>query len=331
VNYKISIAFILVSFICLVNAFSQDSHFSNITQTRSFINPSNCGSFKEDYQIAAAYRNQYASVPVGYNTFYLSGEAKYEQLNLGAILLNDKAGDASWQTTQLSFIASKNLKIIDKIFDIAIGVMPSFHFNLFNPEKLYFNNQFLGDSFLSSNPTGENFTINKSFFFSSAFGFNSTYKINSKLILNSGYSFKINSNFLKTYNTIANRISNKNNLQLNLKHVLNDETYINYEINYSQQSKNRQFIFNSILTRKISANKNINALKLGLGIRPADAIMLYTGFVANNFDVNFCYDVNYSGFSKATNSFGAAEIAVVYKLYKSRIIKSNIQTCPVYM
>jgi type IX secretion system PorP/SprF family membrane protein len=310
---------------------SQDFHFSNLTQSRTYYNPANCGNFVEDFKLVLGNRNQYATVPVGYNTFLASIESKYKSKSFGLTLLNDKAGDASWQITQIIIPFSLRFNnYLNTGINMGIGAMPAISILSFDPNKLYYNNQFNGDSFDSGNSSRENFNSNRSSYMSTNFGISLGYAITKKIKLESGYAYKLNSYFFKKINTSKNSIGNLQNYYLNALHTLSETNFFNYELNYSSQRKYKQLILSAIYTHIFSKNSKLTSFKMGSGVRINDAFIIYTGLTLNKTEINFSYDINYSSFNRATNSLGAAEIMVSYKFFKTKEYKSNLHACPVY-
>ena len=83
--------------------FGQDLHFSQYYLHPMDLSPAACGIFEGDLRISAAYRSQWRSVPVNYQTFMGSVDWKaFEKGNnlvsLGLLFDRDEAGDAglSW-------------------------------------------------------------------------------------------------------------------------------------------------------------------------------------------------------------------------------------------
>ena len=76
--------------------------------------------------------------------------------------------------------------------------------------------------------------------------------------------------------------------------------------------------------------KNKTIIKPLLCYRFSDAIVAGAGFLHNNYDLTFSYDINVSEFSKATNYNGAIEFTLIYYLFKKQK-QNKIDKCPSYI
>lgn len=98
-----------------ISANAQDNHFSMFYNAPLTLNPAMTGLMIEDIRAVAQYRSQWQSVTVPYKTMLASVDAnilkdylKDDFVGVGMMIYNDKAGDAEFRNTQVSFSASYN-------------------------------------------------------------------------------------------------------------------------------------------------------------------------------------------------------------------------------
>src|ERR1700712_2629937 len=85
---------------------SQDINFSQFYELPLLRNPALSGLFTGDIRVTAAYRTQWASVTVPYQTQSLAGELKFavspvDYLGVGLQITNDVAGDSKLGRTAI--------------------------------------------------------------------------------------------------------------------------------------------------------------------------------------------------------------------------------------
>jgi len=93
-----------------VQLHAQDLHFSQFFNSPLTTNPANTGFIPDaDYRLGASYRNQWSSImAVPYKTVTAFADAQVFRdrldngwLGLGGVILNDKAGSGSLQSTKV--------------------------------------------------------------------------------------------------------------------------------------------------------------------------------------------------------------------------------------
>jgi type IX secretion system PorP/SprF family membrane protein len=85
-----------------ITTLAQDTHFSQISQTPLFFNPSQTGAMPESFRASMHYRSQWSSISSPFVSYALSADCrivpsnwKTKHLGVGITLLNDAAGDLS--------------------------------------------------------------------------------------------------------------------------------------------------------------------------------------------------------------------------------------------
>ncbi len=147
---------------------AQDVHFSNFSYLPAHYNPAYTGLFDGTYRVVFAYRSQWQSVPVPYESALVSfdmalGVGKSSRVGLGLSMVKDAAGDANMRTNIFS-ISSKLEHPFSKRWTVGVGFSGSFFTRSANPENATWESQYNGDQFDPSLNSGESFAgINLSF------------------------------------------------------------------------------------------------------------------------------------------------------------------------
>ena len=109
-------------FLFSLNLKGQDVHYSQFDKTKLLINPSLISNQYNDYEIQLQRRSQWASVTKPFNTFSLSVSTKniYKNISLGAMILNDVAGDSDFSTDGVSLSFAKAFSRKENLFSISL-------------------------------------------------------------------------------------------------------------------------------------------------------------------------------------------------------------------
>ncbi len=136
---------------------AQDPHFSQYQHTPLWVSPALTGQIAGDMRLTANYRNQWSSVTVPFQTVALSYDMRIPKyfgkscsyFGGGLFLLNDQAGDSEFRTTiaQLALSYHQSMSNKGKPSYLSLGLMVGGGQMGFNPDKLYFDNQYNGEGF----------------------------------------------------------------------------------------------------------------------------------------------------------------------------------------
>ncbi|HMU74083.1 MAG TPA: PorP/SprF family type IX secretion system membrane protein, partial [Ferruginibacter sp.] len=177
---------------------AQDLHFSQFFNTPLTTNPANTGFIPDaDYRIGAQYRNQWSSVmSVPYKTvsafadFQLMRD-KLENgwLGVGAVILNDKAGTGSLQSTKIyGSVAYHQMLGLSSL--LSAGFNMGWANKNINQTKLTFPDQFDGKFFENTLPTSVVLANNNVSYFDMQVGMNYAYFPQENVYVNAGYSLQ---------------------------------------------------------------------------------------------------------------------------------------------
>ncbi|MCC6372332.1 MAG: PorP/SprF family type IX secretion system membrane protein [Bacteroidia bacterium] len=332
-----------ILFFCLVlfaaAGFAQDIHFSQFNGSLLNLSPGYTGLFNGDYRVGAIYRSQWSSVPVSYSTFSMHGEMrlkppsmKKDMLGLGILFNNDKAGAASYGTTQFYVNPSYiYLARPDSSLIMTLGANVGFCSVGFDYSKMTFDSQFNGITFDKTLSTGEGFGFTRKNFVD----FNTGAVIQYVHKHKHRYTYAIGVNHISRP-VITYQGNDLSRLDLKIINCLAYTTPLNYKTDFvaeglfTKQGKNSELI--PYLALKYYINKDENQSILGgVCLRARDAAIIRFGYNRGTLQSGIAYDVNISNFTPATNRRGAFELFINYVFKSKPALVPKRRACPVFM
>ena len=158
-------------------SFSQGIHFSQWYEAPVILNPANAGSFFGDYRANLNYRNQWATIGNSYKTMYASYDMPLRKNNnelkttgIGTSFYSDKAGKTNYGRTEALLSLSQSVAVSNNI-DFSVGLGFVYGQVSANFDNLKWDNQYDGNNYDESLPSGENILNTKSTYFDLNAGF----------------------------------------------------------------------------------------------------------------------------------------------------------------
>ncbi len=308
--------------------YAQSIHLSQFYNAPMLITPANTGLMPEnDFRLGLNYRNQWAALPVPYNTFSgwgdfkIGGNKERERTNwlgLGFAIYNDKAGDGQLALTQLQASIAYHLQMGTSSM-ISVGgsfarINRSLDFN-----RLIFDNQWTGISFNTNLQTGEPVGILRDNYNTVGAGINFAYFPNESLYLKIGAgAVNINRPVESFYNnnTDANIIKMRPSATVDAFIRTGDVFIVNPSAYYTTQSGAAEVIAGTLIRTILSSTNNGGTpieLIFGGFYRVGDAIIGAAGLQVGNIQFMASYDATLSGLGPYNNSYGALEFSLIYQ------------------
>lgn len=332
------ILFVFVMIVVLpTRIIAQDLHFSQYMHNALNLSPSSTGFFNGDVRANLAYRSQWNSVTVPYNTFSFSYDQSFgkipasgERNSFGFLFNNDKAGDSHLASMQM-LLSYAHLFALndDSVYFINAGVQCGFSSKHFDINSLTFDNQFNGDVYDAMISSGENFNRTNFTFFDLNTGI-------SLLALhgNSSYSTGVSVQHVNKpqQNFLNESVKLPMRWQFNAAATIgiNDAFDINPSVIYMSQQKYRELTTGIELIIKMKEEvARRYSFGIGCHYRVNDAVIPNAAVYYNLWRLGISYDVNTSKFKEASNGRGGPEFNITYIMKKIRysVRKNN---CPVY-
>ncbi len=326
-------------FLCCVTSIlnAQDLHFSQWHLLNGFQNPAHSAQRESPWRVGAAYRNQWATVPVNYNSALIVWDQKWtQQYNRGGWatstwLHHDFAGDSKLSWTQLSIQAAYGIVLNPKNI-IALGFQGAVAQRAFKTSGLTFDKQFIDDKYQASSSNFETFDQQNTFNFDLGAGLQFDGELTKNLAVRLGaamhhinrpdYGFYKNNTI-----TVPVRIS----YQFSTLIGVTSASEVQLQGMFSQQGMQKELLYGGLFRLFLNGDsREGNALGLGIQQRQQDAWSPFLEVRYGNWTAGLSYDINFSSFKSATNRNGGPELVVFYAPVKAPQLKV-FKPCPVFV
>jgi type IX secretion system PorP/SprF family membrane protein len=319
----------------------QDINFSQFYELSLLRNPALGGFFKGDIRATTAYRSQWGSVTVPFQTSALAVETKFavsdrsdDYASFGIQLTNDIAGDSRLGKTQF-LPAITYHKVIDASRNeyLSAGFLGGFVQQRFDPTRLSFDDQFVNGAYSPTNPTQAVFNNTNVTYFdiSAGVAYSAIFGQDTRFYAGLGY-------FHANRPKVA--FSADNDIRLNPKVVINagvSTPVSDYDrlVIYSDiftQGGNLQGQGGLLLNHTFLEYEDEQNLGIGAGafIRWNDAFIPVVRFEYYKLNIGLSYDVNISQLKTASQYRGGFEVVLSFKSYLNIMSSSQQKVrCPV--
>ncbi len=314
---------------------AQDPHFSQFYLSPQTLNPAITGSSDYRMRVAANYRNQWSSVTVPYQTFSAAADGninfKTGSFGLGAIAMNDMAGDGNLRSTSFgASVAYHQLLGESTVLSAGAqlgGVQRSLDFT-----KLFFESQFDGDILNGGIGSGETFTGQNFFYLDVSAGVNlfHEFREGGKVYLGAAL-YHINSPKISYMNDNREVLYRKLVLHGGAEFNIGDRAAIIPQAIFMKQGPSTEINVGALLKYKLGAQRsykddNNNAIYIGTLHRFNDAQIVQFRLDLGPMIIGLSYDFNVSSLVNASRSFGGPEVALMYNI--GQPLKRGSVICP---
>lgn len=315
---------------------AQDLHFSQFYHHPLHLNPAATGVFPGTWRIAGLYRSQWASVPVDYRTFAAAFDSKLverggSQISGGLLLERDRAGDGRLSWTQVGLSGSLARALSDRQTLVA-GLALALAQRSIDVGRLKFKNQWTGDVYDASLPTGESFGPSSGLVPTLSAGLLWRYApVDTRTYLTVGLgAAHLNRPVLSFRDDTPVKLPMRFNLQLQGSWQLNDVLDL-VGFSWAQQmTTTREIVIGAGMRRILTTGPaNLTAVQFSLATRVGDAFIPAVQLERNNWTLGLSYDCNVSGFQVATGYRGGFELAAVYRYMPVPSMPVS-KSCPIF-
>lgn len=306
---------------------AQDFTFSQFYEMPLLRNPALAGIYTGSIRIQSAYRNQWASVTVPFETKALSAEVKFPIGNnkdfatIGTQINYDRAGDSKLGRTQIEPVFNFH-KELNEYSYLSFALTGSYTQSHFDPTSLRFNDQFVSGQYNPLNPTQQVFTKTSFSYMDGGTG----------LAYSSATSAE-NVNYyvgIGAYHLLKPKVSfyDNNSIILQPRYVLSgglnltsgdfDDVYIYGDI--ISQGGARQFLAGMLYSHVLSDDEYVDNfgktnLIFGATYRWADALIPILKLEMRKVSIGASYDINVSKLRTASMYRGGFEITLSFRSF----------------
>lgn len=305
---------------------AQDINFSQFYELPLLRNPALAGNYKGDVRATSAFRSQWGSVSVPFQTVALGTEVKFgvsqasnDYISLGLQMTNDVAGDSRLGRTQfLPVLAYHKSVNQDRDAYLTAGFMGGMVQQRFDPTKLSFDDQFVNGAYSPTNPTRQTFNNTNVTYLDAAAGlsYSSVLGMDTRYYVGASY-------FHFTQPKVA--FDQSNDIRLNKKWVVNggisvptgewDRVIFYGDIFF--QGGNRQWQGGALFKHDLRQDDDDESFGISAGAfyRWNDAVVPVLKLDLYRLTIGATYDVNISKLRTASQFRGGFELTLSYKSF----------------
>jgi type IX secretion system PorP/SprF family membrane protein len=320
-----------------LKATGQDPNFGQFFSSPLNINPALTGNINADWRIISNFRTQWIQPANPYLTGTICYDRKLFQkkyanmeegnrFSMGGMLMYDVAMAGIAKNSYASLHMSYNAKMSegDVINRVGAGFGATYGRKYVDFEKLNFEEQFIGNGFDVSLPTGEAALSNLKAYTSLSGGLlysRTTEKSNIDFGISAFHVNKPKQTFLEDDRQV---IAMRKVVHANVELFLNDYMVLNTNATYQRQSTAYYYSFGGGVGYMVSNMPDI-VFNAGLWYWSNNCFTPYLGFQRDNFQIGLSYDATISKLRIAPRQTNSFELSLILRGTKS---ESRTIPCP---
>ncbi|MDX1700752.1 MAG: PorP/SprF family type IX secretion system membrane protein [Melioribacteraceae bacterium] len=316
---------------------AQDIHYSQFYNSPINVNPALVGIFNGDQRIHASFRDQWRSVPVPWTSFSMAYDQKFypkisdKYFISGGVLFNyDRQGLSKLNLSNLNIIGSYT-RILNENNLVSLALSLGMASRGFSPSSLTWDQQWDGDLFDPSLPSGENFDAQRVNFVENSIGLNYRYQKTSRTKLDVGIGvFHFIQPTVSFYKEDKAKLPRRFSLSGIGSLKLIDELDLQVHGLAQFQDDYREYLIGGLLKFYVDTQRGKEFdLHLGLGYRTTKSLMPIIAIQYRNIYAAFSYDIDMSEFDEITSNKGGPEIHFNYIITHVKPLK-QFKVCPIF-
>lgn len=329
----------VLAILTYLNTKSQDLHFSQFFNSPMLLNPSNTALLQTaDWRAGLQYRNQWATVPVPYNTFGASAEFDMFRnswdnawLGSGVSVWRDVAGNGHLALTRVQGSLASHI-ITGEKSTVSAGLAVTYNQRSVDFNKLTYDVQWDEFSFNKNVSNQETFSNMKTSYVGVNAGINYTYFNNDNFYVKVSMAASQLNQPVESFYGMSNKRGIRPIANVDIIYKANDKIIFSPSIYYTRQKKASELVGGTLMN--INAGGEVMSLKsneiiLGIFYRNKDAIIGMAGYQWNQNRIMVSYDHTVSQMSVANKGMGALEIALIVQgVYRKGEELSKALGCP---
>jgi type IX secretion system PorP/SprF family membrane protein len=330
--------------VCINKSNAQDIHFSQYNNTPQLLNPAATGVYDGYIRAIINYKNQWQAMGNSFNTAAASIDApifdyneRKAHLGLGVNFFNDKAGDAKLGLTQVNLCLAGILPITRKSL-LSAGVSIGGAQIKGDASALQWGNQYDGKGFNTAVNSGEAPQFNSFFYVDLAAGLyyelsltKARFSRDNKNRIAFGLAYyHLNRPEIQFATTASQKLYGKIVATMNANFDLGDSKIsLQPSAIFFAQGKSRETTFGSSIRYRLHNGTKVTGFLsesgFGIGVyyRVKDAVIPMLFYELKDFVFAASYDINVSGYSKATKYNGGFELSLKYNMLKGAVFKQK--------
>jgi type IX secretion system PorP/SprF family membrane protein len=236
------------------------------------------------------------------------------ELESSTNILNDQSNGGGLQNSQISASSAYHIKM-DELGNktLGLGFQGSYHERKINLAKLNFEEQFTGEGFVNTLPTGEVFTDinNKYFDFNAGLIYNNRDSVKGIHYYIGASAYNILEPTVALTNLQYYHLPSRYSGHAGLSVRVSQLSDIKFSATYLQMAKATNLTIGAAWDRSLDSKSSTNLI-LGSWYRWDDALIPYVGFRKNSFQLGLTYDATVSSLKTLSITRNAYEISFIY-------------------
>jgi type IX secretion system PorP/SprF family membrane protein len=316
---------LLVLCICFsVSVFGQDPHFSQFFTAPHAINPANTGTSQGAWRILSNVRQQWANSGTRFNSFSFTSDVKLlgaapqeNTLALGLSFLSDRTMNGAFTSTYTSTSLAYHVQV-NSSQRLGLGVQASYATRQLDFSRLTFGEQFVGENFDTTLPSGETSLNALKPFISVSAGL--LYNIQTdELDLDIGAAlFHINKPKQSFISNTEQLLPVKQSVHLSATYSTGAQLSYHMSGIYQKQGNQQYFSVGGAAGMQLPNSTNNRMLWAGIWYRNNDAIYPYVGLHTGNMQLGLSYDLSVSKQVQNTSLPGSFELSLIFRQSSKR-------------
>jgi type IX secretion system PorP/SprF family membrane protein len=324
---------------CMVNPLhAQDLHFSQFHHQPLQLNPALAGVFPGDQRFAGIYRSQWVSVPVPYLTFSAGFDQKIPVsfwkggiLGAGLLFNHDQAGDASLSWSQIGLNIAGIQQLSEQLV-LSAGAQFQMGQRAFQPQRLFFDEQYNGDTFDPGLPNFENFLQTAAGYTDISAGINLLFQsATNRTRISTGLNMKhLNRPEIKFFSLPGVALSPLSSVYLVSAIQIHEKLDLTVAAAAQLQGPYREILTGTgIRYHLVDIPGRQVALGTGASMRYGDALIAQGEIFYQQWRIGLSYDINISPLKIASARRGGPEISLQYIIQKAKP-PDTFKVCPIF-
>ena len=326
IQYKLRYTLLLFGICFIGTSSAQDVHFSQFYASPSLMNPGATGIFDGSSRFALNYRNQWTTLNSNYQTTAASFETALMKkksggnfLGIGVNVISDKSGIGAMKRLSFGLNVAYHLQVNDEN-NIGFGIQGGFAQRSIDQGALTWDNQYDGTQYVASMDPKENFQENVSYIDIGA-GFHWSYEISNTADVTAGVGvFHLTQPSAELVGITDDKGLPMKIIAHGLGRFTSRGSDLAYYPNFMVgiQGPSKEIVAGLTMRYMLKESSKYtgfvkgNAVFFGANYRLGDAAIILLGVELSDWHLGMSYDVNVSGFNKATGGVGGMELTLVW-------------------
>ncbi|MCX6166708.1 MAG: PorP/SprF family type IX secretion system membrane protein [Sphingobacteriales bacterium] len=311
--------------ICLsLTVFGQDPHFSQFFTAPHAINPANTGTSQGAWRVLTNVRQQWANSGTRFNSYSLTSDVKLlgsapqeNTLALGLSFLADRTMNGAFSSTYTSTSLAYHVQV-NTYQRLGMGLQASYGTRQLDFSRLTFGEQFVGENFDTSLPSGETSLSALKPFISLSAGLFYNFQTD-ELDLDMGAAlFHLNKPKQSFISNSEQLLPAKQSVHLSATYGPSAQLSYHMSAIYQKQSNQQYFSVGGAAGIQLANSDNNRMLWAGMWYRNNDAIYPYLGILNGNMQLGISYDLSVSKQVQNSSLPGSFELSLIFRQSSKR-------------